>query len=84
MKPTLIHLPPDLISRLDARAERDNVSRSQLVRDAIADLLSSEPNADLEARTRAAYERHPLSEPDEWGDLESFLDAVRSSRTDSE
>jgi hypothetical protein len=41
----------------------------------------------LVARTRAAeidaaycaYDRHPLDEPDEWGDLESFRHAAGAS-----
>lgn len=81
MKPTLIHMPTDLIEEIDARAHRENVSRSHLIRQAVSAFLSSEPREELASRVAQAYEDQPLSTADQWGDLESFLDAVRTERT---
>jgi hypothetical protein len=31
--------------------------------------------------TYAAYDKHPLDQADEWGDLASFVDAARASKS---
>ena len=80
MKPTLIHLPQTDIDALDRRAGSDGVSRSQIVRDAVAAYLDADSAAELDDRVRLAYERYPLETPDEWGDMESFLAAVRAEK----
>lgn len=49
-----------------------------LVDDALAALLARHRSAEVDA-SYAAYDEHPLSEPDEWGDLASFRRAVASS-----
>jgi hypothetical protein len=33
--------------------------------------------SEIDAAYEAAYAQHPIDEPDEWGDLASFGDAVR-------
>ncbi len=78
MRPTLVHLPPELIEQLDKRATREGASRSQVIRDAVSEYLGADSN--LAERVAAAYEAYPLGTSDEWGDLESFLDAVRTAR----
>jgi antitoxin MazE5 len=41
-------------------------------------MLSSHRSAEIDA-SYAAYEQHPLDEPDEWGDLASFRRAADAS-----
>jgi hypothetical protein len=41
-------------------------------------LLAQHRGAELD-RAYAAYDEHPLDEPDEWGDLASFRDAAAAS-----
>ncbi len=45
---------------------------------ALAALLAQHRSAE-EDRAYAAYEEHPMDEPDEWGDLASFRSAAASS-----
>ncbi len=77
MKPTLIHLDPEQISELDDLGESLDMSRSELVRKAISEMLKRihEPGSDA-----SAYDRLPLETPDEWGNLADWLDAARESR----
>ena len=42
---------------------------------ALEALVARHREAEIDAAYRA-YERHPLDEPDEWGDLASFHDAI--------
>lgn len=54
----------------DARSIRPGVTDAVLMDEALGALLS---------RHRAAYDEHPLEEPDEWGDLASFRPAAAAS-----
>jgi len=36
---------------------------------------------EIDEQYAAAYAKHPLDEPDEWGDLESFLNALARIRS---
>jgi len=45
---------------------------------ALQSLLARHRAAETDA-AYAAYDRHPLNEPDEWGDLASFRHAAGSS-----
>ena len=49
-----------------------------LLDDALRALLARRRSAEVDA-AYAAYEEHPLSEPDEWGDLASFREAAAAS-----
>ena len=80
MKPTLEHLPPAMIEELDRRSERSGVSRSQMIRDAVTAYVGVDDGG-LARRYRAAYEEIPLAHPDEWGDLDAWLDEVRRVRS---
>ena len=80
MKPTLIHLSENLVDQLDKRAVTDAVSRSQVVRNAIAEYLNDDAARELDERVRRAYDEQPLNTPDEWGDMESFLAALRAEK----
>lgn len=51
---------------------------SALVDEALAALLARHRSAEVDA-SYAAYDEHPLNEPDEWGDLASFRRAVAAS-----
>lgn len=51
---------------------------SALVDEALAALLARRRTAEVDA-SYAAYDAHPLDEPDEWGDLASFRRAVAAS-----
>lgn len=51
---------------------------SVLVDEALAALLARHRSAEVDA-SYAAYDEHPLDEPDAWGDLASFRRAVSAS-----
>lgn len=65
-----------LLSR--AREARSGVADSVLLDEALAALLASRRSAEVDA-AYAAYDDHPLSEPDGWGDLGSFRAAAGAS-----
>ena len=44
--------------------------------EALQALLASHRRAEIDA-AYAAYDEHPVDEPDEWGDLASFSDAAK-------
>lgn len=62
----------------NARGLRVGVSDAALVDEALAALLSRHRAAEVDA-SYAAYDEHPLGEPDEWGDLASFRRAAAAS-----
>ena len=49
-----------------------------LIDEALAALLVRHRAAELDA-SYAAYDEHPVSEPDEWGDLASWRQAAAAS-----
>ncbi len=49
-----------------------------LVDEALAALLARHSSAEVDA-SYAAYDEHPIDEPDEWGDLASFRRAAAAS-----
>lgn len=53
-------------------------SDASLVEAALTALLKEHRRAEIDAAYAAGYAAHPLDEPDEWGDLASFGDAVRA------
>jgi antitoxin MazE5 len=61
-----------------ARDLRSGLTDAALLDEALASLLATHRAAELDA-AYAAYDAHPLSEPDEWGDLESFRAAAAAS-----
>lgn len=61
-----------------ARHLRSGVNDAALIDEALAALLAAHRAAELDA-AYAAYEAHPLDEPDEWGDLASFREAAGAS-----
>jgi hypothetical protein len=61
-----------------ARAVRSNRTDASLIDEALAALLARHRAAEVDA-SYAAYDEHPLEEPDEWGDLASFRRAAAAS-----
>lgn len=62
----------------EARRVRSGVTDAILVDEALAALLAEHRAAEVDA-SYAAYDDHPLSEPDEWGDLASFRESTAAS-----
>ena len=62
----------------NARSLRSGVTDAVLVDEALAALLARHRAAEVDA-SYAAYDHHPLDEPDEWGDLASFRRAAAAS-----
>lgn len=56
---TLVQLSDELLSRLDARVAREGRSRSDLIREAIADYLAADRAADIDRQIVEAYARQP-------------------------
>jgi hypothetical protein len=61
-----------------ARRLRSELTDAALLDEALAALLARHRGAEIDA-TYAAYDEHPLDEPDEWGDLASFREAAAAS-----
>jgi hypothetical protein len=61
-----------------ARRVRTGVTDAALIDEALTALLARHRAAEVDA-SYAAYDEHPLNEPDEWGDLESFRRAAAAS-----
>jgi hypothetical protein len=62
----------------DARQARAGKPDSVLIDDALVALLAKDRAAEVDA-AYAAYDEHPLTEEDEWGDLDSFREAAGAS-----
>lgn len=61
-----------------ARRVHSGATDAALFDDALQALLVRHRAAEINA-SYAAYDQHPLSEPDEWGDLESFRAAAAAT-----
>jgi antitoxin MazE5 len=66
----------ELLAR--AREVRSGLADSELIDEALSALLARHRTAELDA-AYAAYDKHPVDEMDEWGDLASFRAAARAS-----
>lgn len=62
----------------NARQVRSGTTDAALVDEALAALLARYRCAEVDA-SYAVYDKHPLDEPDEWGDLASFRRAASAS-----
>lgn len=60
-----------------ARRAFSTATDAELIDEALAALLARLRASQIDATYATAYTDHPLDEPDEWGDLASFRDAVR-------
>lgn len=63
----------------DARNLGAGSNDAELIDAALAALLDSYRRTELDRAYSAAYEEHPIDEPDEWGDLSSFRDAASAT-----
>ena len=61
-----------------ARDRRSGITDAALIDEALEALLIRHRSAEVDA-SYAAYEEHPLAEPDGWGDLASFRRAAAAS-----
>jgi hypothetical protein len=61
-----------------ARNLRSTLTDAALLDEALRALLAVHRAAEVDAKY-AAYDEHPLDEPDEWGDLASFREAAAAS-----
>jgi antitoxin MazE5 len=59
-----------------ARGRRANATDAELIDEALTALLARDRAAEIDAAYEAAYQAHPIDEPDEWGDLASFREAA--------
>ncbi len=62
----------------EARSSRRGTSDAMLLDEALRALLARHRAGEIDA-AYAAYDEHPLDEPDAWGDLASFSDAAGAS-----
>ncbi len=62
----------------DARRVNSGVTDAALIDAALEALLARHRAAEVDA-SYAAYDEHPIDEPDEWGDLASFHQAAAAS-----
>jgi hypothetical protein len=61
-----------------ARNLRGDATDASLFDEALAAFLDRHRAAEIDA-SYAAYDEHPLDEPDKWGDLASFREAAAAS-----
>ncbi len=61
-----------------ARSVRSGITDAALIDEALGALLARYRSAEVDA-SYAAYDEHPLDEPDEWGDLASWRRAAGAS-----
>lgn len=62
----------------DARRACAELNDATLIDEALAALLAKRRATEIDM-SYAAYDEHPLDEPDEWGDLASFHQAAAKS-----
>ena len=62
----------------DARSARSGVTDAALIDEALRALLARHRGAAVDA-SYVAYDEHPISEADEWGDLASWRRAAAAS-----
>lgn len=78
MARTRLSTTVDAVLLESARKARSGTTDAALIDEALAALLARYRSAEVDA-SYAAYDEHPLDEPDEWGDLASFRRAVAAS-----
>jgi hypothetical protein len=63
----------------EARRLRVGTPDASLIDQALTELVRAHRRTEIDTHYEAAYREHPASEPDEWGDLESWADAAQRS-----
>jgi hypothetical protein len=61
-----------------ARKARSGITDAALIDDALGALLARHRSAEVDA-SYAAYDEHPIDEPDEWGELAAWRRAAGAS-----
>jgi hypothetical protein len=61
-----------------ARKARSGITDAALIDEALGALLARHRSAEVDA-SYAAYDEHPIDEPDEWGELASWRRAAGAS-----
>ncbi|WP_344688376.1 type II toxin-antitoxin system VapB family antitoxin [Blastococcus jejuensis] len=61
-----------------ARRVRSGDTDAAMIDEALRALVERHRSAEIDA-SYAAYDEHPLDEPDEWGDLATFREAAARS-----
>jgi metal-responsive CopG/Arc/MetJ family transcriptional regulator len=82
----MVQLTDDLIAMLDRRAAQEGVSRSQLVREAIAAFFESSRSAEIDRQIVDAYAQMPQGgayDADEWGNVATLMAALTADQARS-
>ena len=61
-----------------ARRLRSGLTDAALIDEALEALLARQRSAEIDA-SYASYDKHPVDEPDEWGNLAEFRQAAAAS-----
>lgn len=80
---TIVQLTEDLLAGLDARARREGVSRSAVIRAAVERLLAEDREAALDRQIVEGYQRAPqggVFDRDEWGDLGALVSGLAAAQ----
>lgn len=80
---TIVQLTEDLVEALDARASREGVSRSAVIRAAVEQLLAQDHEAELDRQIIEGYQRAPQGgefDRDEWGDLGALVSGLATAQ----
>jgi hypothetical protein len=64
----------------EARRIYDGSTDAVVIDAALSSLLADRRRAEIDAAYEKGYREHPLDEPDEWGDLASWGEAVRKAQ----
>jgi hypothetical protein len=67
---------PDLLA--NARRLRSGLTDAALIDEALEALLARQRSAEIDA-SYAGYDKHPVDEPDEWGNLVEFRQAAAAT-----
>lgn len=78
MSRTRLSTTVDAVLLDGARSIRSGITDAALIDEALQALLARHRAAEVDA-SYAAYDEHPIDEPDEWGDLASFRRAAAAS-----
>lgn len=74
----MVQLNDELVALLDREAAGRGISRSAVIRDAIAAYFAESTEKRIDALIRDGYTRVQPATPDEWGDMDRIAD--RSTR----
>jgi hypothetical protein len=66
----------------EARRIYDGSTDAVMIDAALRALLADRRRAEIDAGYEKGYREHPIDEPDEWGDLASWLDASAKAKID--